>query len=423
MIAPVPVLTPADSARAVGAVYTISLLALLPILVAAATAVALRRASAEGRVLVWRAAIVLLISMFVVRPFAGQSTAWVVPAILASPLVALGRVQMTTLALGSHDGMDQVSNAGVVMMIQVLLAVYVTGAIVVLAPTVIAFARARQALSSASPAGPEWDELLDDSRRRLGIGRRVRLFVSRDVGIPMTWGCLRPVVLLPHAIAEWSANERRLALMHELTHVRRDDWLFAVVARVSCAAYWFHPGVWFLARRLREDCEIACDDAVLACGARQSDYASLLMRAAESLRCDSARRRAALAFARRGGLRRRLSLIVDTGRAVRPLARRWRMAAATATLGLVWPMSAIQLAPTRDVLTTLMRDGNWQTRAYAVLGLAQRPDSVAVARTAAEWDPNPRVRAWARYALGARGLAVPLESSPEVSRDVPIARP
>ncbi|HTJ24143.1 MAG TPA: M56 family metallopeptidase [Gemmatimonadaceae bacterium] len=423
MVAPVPVLTPADSARAVGAVYTMSLLALLPIVAAAATAFALRRASAESRVLVWRAAIVLLISMLVVRPFTGQSTAWVVPALLASPLVALGRVQMTTLALGSHGRMDQLSNAGVVTMIQVLLAVYVTGAIVVLAPTVFAFARARRALSTAVPAGPAWEELLNDSRQRLGIRRRVRLFVSRDVGVPMTWGCLRPVVLLPHAIVDWSANERRLALIHELTHVRRDDWLVALIARVSCAAYWFHPGVWFLARRLREDCEIACDDAVLACGARQSDYASLLMRAAESLWCDSARPRTALALSHRVGLRRRLLLIVDARRAVRPLARQWRVLAATATLALVWPMSAIQLAPTRDVLTTLMRDGNWQTRAYAVLGLAQRPDSVAVARTAAEWDPNPRVRAWARYALGARGLAAPLESSPEVSPQVPIARP
>jgi hypothetical protein len=37
-----------------------------------------------------------------------------------------------------------------------------------------------------------------------------------------------------------------------------------------------------------------------------------------------------------------------------------------------------------------------------VLGLAQRPDSIAVARSAAELDQNPSVRAWARYALGER---------------------
>ena len=59
-------------------------------------------------------------------------------------------------------------------------------------------------------------------------------------------------------------------------------------------------------------------------------------------------------------------------------------------------MSVVQLAPTRDVLTTLMLDAQWESRAYAVLGLAQRADSVAVARSAAELDPSPRVRAWAQ---------------------------
>jgi hypothetical protein len=54
------------------------------------------------------------------------------------------------------------------------------------------------------------------------------------------------------------------------------------------------------------------------------------------------------------------------------------------------------------VLTTLMLDAQWESRAYAVLGLAQRADSVAVAQSAAEEDPNPRVRAWARYALDQR---------------------
>jgi hypothetical protein len=62
-------------------------------------------------------------------------------------------------------------------------------------------------------------------------------------------------------------------------------------------------------------------------------------------------------------------------------------------------MSTVELAPTRSVLTTLMRDIRWESRAYAVAGLAQRRDSVEVARTAARFDPSPRVRAWAEYAL------------------------
>jgi hypothetical protein len=62
-------------------------------------------------------------------------------------------------------------------------------------------------------------------------------------------------------------------------------------------------------------------------------------------------------------------------------------------------VSLVQLVPTRDVLTTLMQDDRWDTRAYAVVRLAERADSVEVARAAARTDPSPRVRAWARYAL------------------------
>ena len=63
-------------------------------------------------------------------------------------------------------------------------------------------------------------------------------------------------------------------------------------------------------------------------------------------------------------------------------------------------MSVVQLAPTRDVLTTLMRDALGVARVRGARSGAAR-GSVAVARSAAELDPSPRVRAWARYALGA----------------------
>jgi len=94
-----------------------------------------------------------------------------------------------------------------------------------------------------------------------------------------------------------------------------------------------------------------------------------------------------------------LAAVLDVRHDPRPLKRRWIGAAATMTLCVAGPMSTVQLAPTRSVLTTLMADARWESRAYAVLGLAQRPDSVAVARSAAEQDPSPTVRAWARYAL------------------------
>jgi beta-lactamase regulating signal transducer with metallopeptidase domain len=238
---------------------------------------------------------------------------------------------------------------------------------------------------------------MHDARRQLRIGRDVRLFVSPHATVPMTWGLMKPVVVLPPSALEWTDEERRIVLMHELTHVRAADWVFALAARVMCAVLWFHPGMWWIARVLREDCELACDDRVIASGVRRSDYAELLVSAADGRR--TIEPRVALALARRSGLRARLAAVLDVKHNTRPLARGWAGVAAVVTLGVAAPTSVVQLAPTRDVLTGLMRDASWQSRAYAVLGLAQRPDSVEVAVSAAELDPSPRVREWARYAL------------------------
>jgi len=141
---------------------------------------------------------------------------------------------------------------------------------------------------------------------------------------------------------------------------------------------------------------------VIAAGVRRSDYAELLVTAAEALCGRAMVPSDALALSQRSGLRARLAAVLDGRHEPRPLSRGWAIAAAFATITVAGPMSAVQLAPTRDVLTTLMSDTRWDSRAYAVLGLARRADadSVAVARSAAELDPNPRVRAWARYALG-----------------------
>jgi hypothetical protein len=201
-------------------------------------------------------------------------------------------------------------------------------------------------------------------------------------------------------------------MLHEAEHARSGDWLFALAARAACALYWFHPAVWWTANQLRADCELACDERVVAAGVRRSDYADLLVRAVDALA--SARGAdvlPALALSRRVGLRGRLSALLEAPREARPLARRWAAAATAATLIASAPLSAVELAPTREVLTTLMSDTRWESRAYAVLGLAQRPDSIAVARSAAALDPSPRVREWARYALGRQAVPAGLSAS------------
>jgi beta-lactamase regulating signal transducer with metallopeptidase domain len=395
---------PVDSARAVGAMYTVSLLAFAPLFAAGSTALCLRRASAQARTLAWRSAVVVLLALFAGRLLPLHWVAWVVPSSLATPFVALGRIQVTTSGTAAPS-----SGASVV---ELLAFVYVAGVAMVVLRMATGAVALRRLLNGTAPVRDV--ALLGsfaDARATLGVGARTRLHWSPTVRVPVTWGLVRPVILLPSSAVNWSAGEQRLAILHELAHVRSRDWVFRQLARAACALYWMHPGVWWLTRRLLADSELACDERVLAAGARRSEYAALLLRVSAELHAvDDCAGRASVAFALTGGgIRARLARVLDARRAVRPLARGWTVAAVACTLALACPLSAVQLAPTRAVLTTLMRDGRWESRAYAVLGLARRADSLAVARQAAERDPSAQVRQWARYALDRRagGPAIP----------------
>jgi bla regulator protein BlaR1 len=406
MIAPATtlLLTQADSARAIATVYTVSLLATLPLVVAGLAAFALRSAGAQARLLVWRSAVIALLVLFIGRQLPLHACAWALPATLAAPLIALGRVQVTAESLGALRSMMGAQDTlgvsrDIIALVRTLLLIYLCGVAAVAVPTIAATMRVRRFARRANSADAiDWP--IDEVRSTLGIHRAVRLLLSADVLVPITWGVLRPVVLVPAHAHAWADSERRMVLLHELAHVRAADWAFNIAARVVCAVFWFHPGVWWIARAMRADCEMACDDRVIRAGVRRSDYAELLVNAAEVLNASHAPSDVALALSERSGLRGRLASVLDVQHDVRPIARGWAGLAAVVTLIVACPTSAVQLAPSRDVLTTLMTDARWESRAYAVIGLARRQDSVAVARSAAEDDPSPRVRAWARYALG-----------------------
>src|SRR6185503_12449308 len=99
----------------------------------------------------------------------------------------------------------------------------------------------------------------------------------------------------------------------ELAHVVRHDCLTQLLAAVACAVYWFHPGVWWAARRLRVERELACDDRVLASGTPAPDYAAHLLDLAYAL----GRTRTpvlAVSMARPPQLEGRMLAVLDTAR-------------------------------------------------------------------------------------------------------------
>ncbi|MGQ0647164.1 MAG: M56 family metallopeptidase [Gemmatimonadaceae bacterium] len=394
-------LTPSDSARAIGEVYSVSLLTTIPLLIAVLAFVVLRNTGPGTRVLIWRSAIAALVVVSAGRALPFHWMAWVIPEGLAAPLISLGKAQLGVLEGGASARAATEGgpfHAPTAALVHAILIVYWLGVVAVLLPLVVARVGLWRAMLRARVLeGDDWYTLLASARQSTSTRTAVRLRMSDEVRLPVTWGVIRPVILLPRQALGWTRVQREATLLHELSHVRSADALFGTVGRVVCALYWFHPGVWWVARRFVADAEMACDDRVLMAGVRRSDYAELLARAMHGNVNWS--RAGVASLVRRRGIRERLAAIVDGRRVLKGPPRSAVIVAAVLTLGVSLPVSTVRVSPTRDVLTTLMRDVQWQARAYAVVRLAQRRDSVEVARAAARHDPSPRVRAWAEYAL------------------------
>ena len=181
-------------------------------------------------------------------------------------------------------------------------------------------------------------------RQMLGIRQAVALVTTPHAGLPLTWGIRAPLILLPARGARWTPERRDAVLAHELAHVARGDALGHEMARFAAALYWINPLVWVALRAIRAERERACDDLVLATGARASSYAGDLL---EIARTSFARRpaaAAALAMARPSELEGRLLAILDPRVPRRPASRVARRAAATLALALVLPLGALRPA-------------------------------------------------------------------------------
>jgi beta-lactamase regulating signal transducer with metallopeptidase domain len=157
-------------------------------------------------------------------------------------------------------------------------------------------------------SGRLWDRWTD-AQAELGITRPVRLLQSDTRPLLMTWGLLRPTVIVPVMAADWTDARLRAVLLHELAHVQRGDWPALMIAELLRAVDWLNPLTWIAARRLRAESELACDDLVLSSGLPAHEYAAHLLAMARLVGEDH--RRAAQAMARPSGIERRVEAMLN----------------------------------------------------------------------------------------------------------------
>lgn len=118
------------------------------------------------------------------------------------------------------------------------------------------------------PAPDVWQQTVKRLATTLRVSRPVRLCESAIAEVPGVIGWLRPVILVPvGALAGLDATQVEAVLAHEMAHIRRHDYLVNLLQTVVENLLFYHPGVWWVSRRIRIERENCCDDlAVAACG-------------------------------------------------------------------------------------------------------------------------------------------------------------
>lgn len=145
---------------------------------------------------------------------------------------------------------------------------------------------------------------------RSNWNQRTDVRLNNRIAVPMVWGFLRPVILLPVDADQWQTERLRAVLLHELAHIKRWDWTMQMVTQITCAVYWFNPFVWFAAHRIRIEAEQACDDQVLNAGYQSTNYAQLLLDITRNVKIAKVTARAAVAIARSSKIERRLRTVL-----------------------------------------------------------------------------------------------------------------
>jgi bla regulator protein blaR1 len=188
-----------------------------------------------------------------------------------------------------------------------------------------------------------WLSALARAQRRMGFKHGTALLTSDELASPVSWGLMRPVILLNSRAVE-AVGEAEAIIAHELAHVARMDWVKLLLARVATALFWFNPLVWVLAREAHQLREEAADDSVLASDIPDTDYAQLLVGVARH-ECPGLLLGAHGVAPSKGSLARRVARVLD-GKLMRgPVPRSFGLTILAGALLVATPLAALTFSP------------------------------------------------------------------------------
>jgi TonB family protein len=271
------------------------------LLLACLADVALRRAPAALRHLMWTLTVVCSLLLPLGELYAPRIAG---EAFVIHASGATGRIVAEALSTPTN--------------INWLIAIYLTG---------VAFLLVRLTLDILAA-----NRLLMGSRASSLPGVRI----SEQATVPFAWGS----IVVPPGF-----EGRAAVLAHEAAHLERGDVWTSILARVACAIYWFHPLIWWANMRMRLEADRACDDAVLRRGFSDASYAEDLVEVARSF----APAGLAPGAVNQSQLHVRVRHILATGVNRRSLGTAATCVAVVASIAVVSPLAAITQRPNEPV--------------------------------------------------------------------------
>jgi len=141
------------------------------------------------------------------------------------------------------------------------------------------------------------------------VGRKVGIYVSPQVEGPVTFGWLRPVILLPESFLRSTPEVQTAVLTHELIHIERRDWLWTVGEELVRGLLWFHPAMHWLIGEIQLAREQVVDRQVVERIGSREAYLRALVEITKARRGPSLA--AAPAFLRRRHFKARIKILLE----------------------------------------------------------------------------------------------------------------
>lgn len=140
----------------------------------------------------------------------------------------------------------------------------------------------RSLKQESSPFPAAWTEKVKALTDTLGLHKEIRLLASDKVNTPLTFGWLKPVIVFPLSMLSLLPEDQvESILLHELAHIRRNDYLTNLLQSLIEIIFFFNPGYWYLSKVIEREREHVCDDMVVSHSANAHTYARALTNLAE----------------------------------------------------------------------------------------------------------------------------------------------